>query len=69
MDYDSKQSIIDILDAMKNEQNILVIRTMIKNNYFVKYHEKVHHCFQVFHNKCFNITSILRESFKTLKDH
>lgn len=45
MEQESKRSIVDILKKVKLEENILVIRSMTKNNYFFKYHEKVHTIF------------------------
>jgi hypothetical protein len=38
MDMESKRIIVDILINVRNEENVLVIRSMNKNNYFVKYH-------------------------------
>jgi hypothetical protein len=38
MDMESKHSILNILINVRDEENILVIRSMNKNNYFIKYH-------------------------------
>jgi hypothetical protein len=67
MDVESKRNIAVILSSVKNEENILVIRSMSKNNYFAKYHEKVHTVFQIFSTPLTHTSKIMRESFEALK--
>ena len=68
MEQESKRSIVDILKKVKLEVNLLVIRSMTKNNYFFKYHEKVHNVFQSLAVPFSNVSTLLRESFDALKN-
>lgn len=67
MEQESKLSIVDILKKAKLEDNVLVIRSMAKNNYFFKYHEKVHTIFQSLAVPFSNVSKVLRDSFDALK--
>lgn len=68
MEQESKRSIVDILKKVKMEDNVLVIRSMTKNNYFFKYHEKVHTIFQSLAVQFSSVSNVLRESFDALKN-
>lgn len=68
MEQESKRSIVDILKKVKQEDNTLIIRSMSKNNYFFKYHEKVHNIFQSIAAPFSNLINVLRESFDALKN-